>query len=489
MTVSPETEAQIRRLYFAEHWKRGTIAAQLAVHPDVVARVIGRIGPKPGSAAARQRAALLDPYKGFVAETLKQYPRLVATRLYDMICERGYTGSLRTLRRYVRKVRPRGHKAYLDIQTLPGEVGQVDWAHVGELRVEGGHRPLWLFVLLLSYSRAAFAELVLSLDASSLRRSLLRAASYFGGCPRAWLFDNAKTVVVERRGSLVRFHPKLVELSSQLHVELRVCDPGAPHHKGGVERIIRYYKGRFFAARFIHSVEQGNEQLHRFADEIATARPHPRLAGTTVAEALAEERPRLLPLPQALPPLEEVRPVAVDPQAFIHLDTNRYSVPTDHASGTLTLAADDQLVRLLDGDDEVARHRRCWGRKQVLEQPEHRQQLLAEKRGARDAKGRDRLRVEVPAIDQLLDRWLERNHNLGSRVASTLRLLDAYGAAVLRAAVDEMLERDLVDIGALAVLCEGHRKRRGSATMPVVDIAPHVPERDVVPHDLGGYDE
>jgi transposase len=341
MTISLEKDAEIRRLYFAEHWKRGTIATQLDVHPDVVERVLGRLGPKPGCQGSRQRAALLDPYQGFVAETLKQYPRLVATRLNDMLCERGYTGSLRTLRRHVRKVRPRGRRAYLDIETLPGEVGEVDWGHVGELAVAGGYRPLWIFVLLLSYSRAVFAELVLSLDASSLRRSLLRAAAYFGGCPRAWLFDNAKTVVVERYGNRVRYHQGLVELSGQLHVELRVCDPGAPHQKGGVERSVRHLKERFFAARHIHSVSQGNEQLHAFLHDIAQQRPHPRLPGRTVADVLAEERERLLPLPEVLPPIEEVRPVAVDAKAFIHLDSNRYSVPTEHASGTLTLAADD----------------------------------------------------------------------------------------------------------------------------------------------------
>ncbi|MEY2936165.1 MAG: integrase [Pseudomonadota bacterium] len=36
MTVAPDTEAEVRRLFFAEHWKRGTIATQLGVHPDVV---------------------------------------------------------------------------------------------------------------------------------------------------------------------------------------------------------------------------------------------------------------------------------------------------------------------------------------------------------------------------------------------------------------------------------------------------------------------
>ena len=82
MTVDKETEAEIRRLFFAEHWKKGTIAAQLGVHDDVVARVLGPHGP---SRRAASTPRVLDPYHGFVHETLERYPKLVATRIYDMI--------------------------------------------------------------------------------------------------------------------------------------------------------------------------------------------------------------------------------------------------------------------------------------------------------------------------------------------------------------------------------------------------------------------
>ena len=66
MTEDREIEMEIRRLFFAEHWKRGTIAVQLGVHGDVVERVIGPLGPRPAS--AEPRPSLLDPYCGFVTE-------------------------------------------------------------------------------------------------------------------------------------------------------------------------------------------------------------------------------------------------------------------------------------------------------------------------------------------------------------------------------------------------------------------------------------
>lgn len=32
--IDAELDAEIRRLHYAEHWKAGTIASNLAVHPD-----------------------------------------------------------------------------------------------------------------------------------------------------------------------------------------------------------------------------------------------------------------------------------------------------------------------------------------------------------------------------------------------------------------------------------------------------------------------
>ena len=300
MTVAPGVEAEIRRLFFAEHWKRGTIASQLGVHPDVVTRVIGPLGRK--AHPERPDTRVLEPFLPWVDETLARYPRLVSTRLYDMLRERGYQGSVRTLRRYVQDARPRPKtEAFLRLQTLPGEQAQVDWAHVGQLQVRGGQRALWVFILVLAYSRACFAELVFSLDVHSLRRSLVRAAVALGGLTRQWLFDNAKTIVLERQGDAVRFHPLLLDLAARLHVQPRLCAPRRPQEKGGVERAVRFFKERFFAARSFHSLEHGNVQLAEFIQTIAHRRPHPRWPERSVADVLSEEQARLLVLPEPLP--------------------------------------------------------------------------------------------------------------------------------------------------------------------------------------------
>jgi transposase len=485
VTLSLETQATIRRLYFGEHWKRGTIAAQLGVHPDAVERAVGALGPAP---RGRPRLhSVLDAYHPFIEETLAQYPRLRATRLFDMCRERGYRGSLQTLRRYVAKSRPVPKtEVFVRSEPLPGEQAQIDWGHVGYLDVPGGRRSLWVFAIVLSYSRLLWAELVFDLTVWSLRRSLLRAAEFFQGTTRQWLFDNPKTVVLERQGDLVRFHPGLLEITSALNVMPALCAVRKPNQKGAIERAIRYLKERFFAARTIHSIEHGNAQLLAFLETIANVRPHPTLPEQTVGEAYEDEKERLLRLPSSMPSAEQLVMAKVDKTASFRFDTNTYSLPPRCARSTVTVAASDTMVRVVDGDNTVAVHNRCWGRRQRVEDPEHRKAILAMKPGAADRKGRDFLRARLPRIDELFQHWLNDGRNIGSMTFRTARLVDLYGPELLNACIDELIERQSHDLGALAVLCERQRKKQPPVLPPV--IGEHVVERDVLPHDLGDYD-
>lgn len=486
MTVTREQEAKVRVLHYGEHWPVGTIARQLGIHEDAVERVLRLDLPRK----LPPRPMLVDPYRDFIDQTLKEYPTLRATRLYDMLQPRGFTGSVRTLRDFVKAVRPQPkHEAYLRLSPIIGEQAQIDWARIGEIKVKGGVRDLWIFLIVLAWSRAMWGELVLDLSVHSLLRSLSRAGDFFDGTCREWLFDNPKTVVLQRCGQAARFHPLLLDLSGRYAVRLKLCAPRKGNQKGTVERLVRYTRDRFLAARRIHSVEQGNRELLDFIDQIAHARPHPTIPGRTVRDCLEEEREHLLPLPASPVCTDQIVPVRVDKTAFCRFDTNVYSVAPEHVGKTLTLAADDREVRLLEGGALLFNHSRCWGRRQTIEAPEHRQALLAQKAGAREQKGRDRLRSAIPAIEELYGRWVEAGRNLGSMTKQTLKLLDLYGVELLQAAVAEVLAKGLHDPGALASLCE-QRRRAAHAPVPVdLPLPAHVNDRDVIPHDLETYDE
>lgn len=487
MTVATEIEAKIARLFHAEHWKVGTIAAQLGVHHDVVRRVLGLLPPQLCPA---RPPLLVAPYDEFIKDTLKQYPRLRSTRILDMIKERGYLGSERTLRRFVTTVRPTPtREAFLRLDPLIGEQAQIDWAHVGQIPVPGGGtRSLWLFVMVLAWSRAMWGEFCFDTTVHSLLRSLVRASSFFGGCTRRWLFDNPKIVVLERHGDVARFHPLLLDLGSAMHVQLRLCAPYRGNEKGRVERKIRFLRDRFLAGREIHGVEQGNRELLTFIDTIAHQQRHPNFQQRTITDCLIEEKQRLLSLPDPMPAADLVTPVAVDKTAFARFDTNIYSVPPDHVERTLTLVADDCTVRLLDGATVVAQHSRSFGHRQKVELPEHRAEIIRRKQGASQSTGGGRLRAAAPRIDVLVERWVEAGRNVGSMTARTTKLLDLYGQDVFAKAITETIERGTHDPGEVGVLCEKYR-RAAEHPIPIhVPLGDHILDRDVIPHDLGGYD-
>ena len=114
--LSKELVAEVRRLYYAEHWKVGTIASELGLHHTTVRRALG-LPERCGS--TQPRATKTQPYEEFIRQTLENHRRLRATRIYDMVRARGYEGGIAQLRRFVRRVRPRGTEVYARVQVFP----------------------------------------------------------------------------------------------------------------------------------------------------------------------------------------------------------------------------------------------------------------------------------------------------------------------------------------------------------------------------------
>lgn len=487
MTVPRETEAEIRRLSQVEGWPAGTIAAELSVHHDVVERVID-----PAQASSEEkppRPSKLDRYKPFLLATLEKHPRLRATRLFHMIRERGFDGSVKILRPYVKSVRPRPPSvAYLVCERLAGEQAQIDWGKVGTIAVPGGRRVLWVFLMTLAYSRYRYAELVLDLGTETLCRSLARGVTFFGGTPREWLFDNTKAVVTERFGDARRLQRDLLDFAAHLHVMPRLCRPRTPTDKGGVERGIRDLKEGHFAGRNVSSIARGNEDLRAYVESVVAERKHPAQPTKTVREVWEEERLVLLPLPPHLPSTDFVTPVAVDKTATVRFATNRYSVPAAYAGRTLTLQADDATVRLLDGSREVASHARSQGRHQRIDDLRHRQDLVRERRAANAAPVRHHLLLELPQLGSLLERWVQHGRNIGAMIARTKKLRDLYGLVLLRAAIAQMVTLGTHDPGALALACEQARRKRGAPIPLPVCLSPRALDVDIVSPDLASYD-
>ncbi len=486
--IPPELRAEIRRLHYAEHWPVNTIARALTVHHETVQRAIERF-VRP---AAQLRPSLLDPYKALIAATLEQYPRLRATRLYAMLRARDYSGSVVQRRRYVRTVRPAAAtEAYLRLDTLPGEQAQVDWGHFGPFQVGHARRALSCFVFVLSWSRACYARFALDQTLESFLRGHVEAFAALQGVPRTILYDNLKSVVLERVGDHLRFHPHVLELAGHYHFAPHPCAVARGNEKGRVERTIRYLRDAFFAARRFSSVDDLNAQLARWLAETAHRRPVPGAPdGRSVQAALAAEQAHLLPLPEHAFACDLVRPVVSGKTPYLRFDGNDYSIPHPLIRRPLTLVASDTVVRVLDGATEVARHARSYDRGQRLEDIAHLAALAREKRRAHDVRGRDRLRSACPHADAFLDALALRGEPLAGHTATVLRLLDQYGPAEVDTAVAEAVARGALSAASVAhLLDQWARARRTPPPLPVsLPADPRVRELRVTPHSLAAYD-
>src|SRR4051794_2591417 len=456
MVMPPDIEAQILRYYHAEKWTAGTIARQLHVHHSVVRRVLAQAGlPRIG---AVKRPSPIDAYLPLIRETLEKFPSLTASRLFTMAHERGYRGSPDHFRHLVAEHRPRRPaEAYLRLRSLPGEQAQVDWGHFGHLQIGRARRPLMAFVMVLSHSRQIFLRFSLDARMESFLRGHVGAFTAWNGVPRVLLYDNLKSAVLERRGDAIRFHPSLLGFAGHYRYEPRPVAVARGNEKGRVERSIGYIRVAFFAARRFTDLDDLNAQADDWSRGLAADRRCPAEPDRTVREVLAEEVSRLLPLPDDPAPLLERVAVKVGKTPYVRFDLNDYSVPHTHVRRTLTVLANTHVVRVINGVDVLACHRRSYDKSAKIEQDNHLQALVAHKRGARQHRASDRLAQVAPASQDLLLRAAERGTNLGAITNGLVRLLDRYGATELQAAIREALERDVPHPNAVRLALERRR--------------------------------
>ncbi len=482
--ISPETRAQIRRYFYVEHWKVGTIASELGVHPDAVRNAIETERFRNSKPLG---VSVVDPYIEFVRHTLDQHPRLRATRIYQMIRDRGYSGSVVQLRRTVARLRPQFHEPFLQLQLFSGEQAQVDWAHFGHVMVGRAKRALSCFVMTLSYSRALYLEFFFDQTMENFLRGHVHAFECWPGQPRVILYDNLKSAVLERRGNQIHFHPRLIELSAHYHFAPRPCQVRAGNQKGRVERAIRYVRDSFWAGRTFTTLAECNRQALLWRDQVAHQRRWPGGDHHTVAEVFAEEQSRLLPPPLHAFSSDRIEAVRSRKTIYVRFDLNDYSIPPEAVGRQLTLVASDIAVRILDGSVQIARHARSYDRHQLVLDPAHQEAVLKIKRKAFHSTPGGRLEQVVPESKTLLDLAFANGESAGAQTAQLMKLLEQYGAAALRRAIAEALERNTPRASSVAFLL----RRQPRSTPLSLDLShhPQAQSLDIRPHDLETYDE
>lgn len=487
--IAPERAAEILRLYHAEKWRVGTLARQLGVHHNTVRRVLAQAGQAPGLAAVRP--SMVDAFVPLIRTTFEKYPTLRASRLYAMVRERGYGGGPDHFRHVVARYRPAPvAEAYLRLRTLPGEQAQVDWGYFGKLKIGRAERALWGFVMVLSYSRHLFLRFFFGNAMANFLRGHLGAFESFTGVPRVLLYDNLKSAVLERVGQAIHFNPTLLELAAHYRFEPRPVAVARGNEKGRVERAIRYIRDSFFAARECSDLADLNAQATTWCEQIAAERLCPEDRSRRVREVFADERERLLALPDNPFPCEEIAPIDLKHSPYVRFDLNDYSVPHTYVRRSVEVHATLECVRVVDGATVIATHPRSWGKGEQIEIAEHVADLVAFKRAARHHRGLDRLHHACPHADAFFAALAARHGNLGAATTALTKLLDLHGTGALDDALAGALHAQAPHLAAVRQLLEQSRHAQAQPPPIAVALPPDPRVRDIVvhPHPLTTYD-
>jgi transposase len=333
----------------------------------------GLSAPAYGPRAPRPRR--LDPYRDYLRQRLEAVPEIRAARLLRELRALGYSGGYTALTDYVREIRPpRQHGFEHRFETEPGEQAQVDFAQFKTVFRDEPERLriVWLFSLVLGYSRYLFGQFVHDQSLAQVLRCHLQAFRELGGIPAEILYDRMKTAVLgEDEERNIIYHPKLVELAEHYSFRPRACAAYRAKTKGKVERPFHYVREDFFLGSEFCNLEDMNTQFQHWRNEVA----NPRCHGTTrrvVMEAFAEEQPTLQPLPAVAfnTVLSLQRRISRD--GMVCVQGNAYSVPDTTTRRMVEVHTLADEVRIYDGERLIAAHPLVEGRGLRRVAPGHR---------------------------------------------------------------------------------------------------------------------
>jgi len=277
MLLPAATQAEILRLHYAERWSRSRIARHLGLNRKSVRKVVARRSVALTPAPPRPRATLLTPFHARIAALLARDPERSAVNLLQPLRAEGYRGGITALRGHLARTRPTPRReAFLTLHFAPAEAFQVDWGEFGDVFPLG--RPVHAFVMVACYSRLLTVEFTFAQTLEAFLRCHEGPLAFYGGCGHECWYDNLATAVAERRGRLVRFHPRFLAYAGHYGFRPVACTPGRANEKGRVEDAIKVPPGQLLARAHLprpRRLERPGPRLARHGRQPARACGHP----------------------------------------------------------------------------------------------------------------------------------------------------------------------------------------------------------------------
>ena len=385
-----------------------------------------------------RRPSKLDPYRAFIQEMMKEYPKVNAPVVLRKIRDKGFDGEITIVRKYLRTFRNK-RQAFIRFESRPGEQMQIDWGHFDSLIYGNSARKLYALAVIESHSRKLFINFTHSQNQSALHLSLIKAFKYFGGTPREIVVDNMLTAVTERVGSLIRFNESFLDFVRNFGITPVACNVRSPYEKGKVESSIKYLRNNFWPSKTFTDLNDVNHQVLSWLNT-ANQRVH-QTTNEKPDNRFIQKALRVLPDP--LPDFRQTETLTVYKDFAVRFDTNIYTVPPRFVGRDITLKANFRRVYIYYKDKQVAVHTRNWEKKQRIELVSHVEQVKRLNKKVRfDKQIRIFMSLGQEAVD-FLEKLADASQPLKKTVDRLLVLNDKYGTSSIIYALRKALKYKL----------------------------------------------
>jgi transposase len=304
--------------------------------------------------------------------------------------------------------------------------------------------------LVLAYSRRLFIQYYPRFTRFEAKWFLTEAVGFMdGACPTCTI-DNTSVLVASGSGPDAQIAPEMVAFGKVFGLTFRPHAVGHADRKARVERPFAYVEGNFLAGRTFQDWPDLNAQARAWCQQVANAKPK-RALGMSPEVAYVMEKPALIPMPPYIPPVYQSSFRVVDVEAYVTLDTNRYSVPERLIAQTVEVLKYPDRVRVVYQHHQVADHPRLIGRRDgKITAPGHHQPLAKQRAYGGPAAEEQHLMGHTERLDRYVGELKQRAAGRGvARLRRLLHLKRTYPTDAFDAAIEQALHYGLYDLGRL----------------------------------------